>query len=242
MVEVLREQNRAFGAGADTSRNLDRLANGAAAIVTGQQVGLFTGPAYSLYKAISAVRYAEEASKMASMRAGFLAGDRRSRPGGNQSRSVEHERQAPRNLSCQSGGIRGGPSVGEVKLGRGITALVAKAAESLEGSFRRKKLDGLCASLYTPEETYGSAFGKLMARLLAGRGIIFLDPLDRAAASFCSERLSPRAGRCRLVARGAAGALERARARRISCAGESYCRIHAAFLQCGRTPGTAAKP
>src|ERR1700691_1799603 len=59
----LREQNRVFGAGDDTFRNLDRLASGAAAIVTGQQVGLFTGPSYSLYKAISAARYAEEASK-----------------------------------------------------------------------------------------------------------------------------------------------------------------------------------
>src|SRR5580704_15412357 len=63
VVEVLREQNRAFGAGADTFGSLDRLASGAAAIVTGQQVGLFTGPAYSFYKAISAARIAEEVSR-----------------------------------------------------------------------------------------------------------------------------------------------------------------------------------
>src|ERR1019366_7653963 len=31
---------------------------------------------------------------------------------------------------------------------------------------------------YGAGETYGSAFGKLMARLLAGKGIIFIDPLD----------------------------------------------------------------
>ena len=31
---------------------------------------------------------------------------------------------------------------------------------------------------YKPGETYGSAYGKLMARLMAGRGIIFVDPLD----------------------------------------------------------------
>src|ERR1700734_1387551 len=52
VVDVLREQNRAFGAGDETFRNIDRLASGAIAIVTGQQVGLFTGPAYCLYKAI----------------------------------------------------------------------------------------------------------------------------------------------------------------------------------------------
>ena len=31
---------------------------------------------------------------------------------------------------------------------------------------------------YTAEETYGSAFGKLMEKLLAGRGMIFLDSMD----------------------------------------------------------------
>src|SRR6202795_4246456 len=58
VVEVLREQNLRFGSAATLdvaiARNLERLANGAVTIVTGQQVGLFTGPAYSLYKAIPA--------------------------------------------------------------------------------------------------------------------------------------------------------------------------------------------
>src|SRR5690242_20407467 len=48
VVEVLREQNRAAGSGAATGKNIERLANGAVAIVTGQQVGLFGGPAYSV--------------------------------------------------------------------------------------------------------------------------------------------------------------------------------------------------
>ncbi len=56
VVAVLREQNRLLGAG----RNLDRLAAGAVAIVTGQQVGLFSGPIYSFFKALCAVRFAEE--------------------------------------------------------------------------------------------------------------------------------------------------------------------------------------
>ena len=64
VVEVLREQNRRFGPGnaidSATTRNLDRLAAGAVSIVTGQQVGLFSGPAYTFYKALSAVRCAQE--------------------------------------------------------------------------------------------------------------------------------------------------------------------------------------
>src|SRR6266849_4149920 len=60
VVEVLREQNRRLGSDGATARSLDRLAAGAAAIVTGQQVGLFTGPSYSIYKALTAIRVAAE--------------------------------------------------------------------------------------------------------------------------------------------------------------------------------------
>src|SRR5579872_3424854 len=60
VVDVLRRQNQSFGAGEATSRNLDRLRDGAVAVVTGQQVGLFGGPAYSVYKALTAVHVARE--------------------------------------------------------------------------------------------------------------------------------------------------------------------------------------
>ena len=60
VVDVLRNQNRAFGGDDATTRNLDRLRDGAVAVVTGQQVGLFGGPAYSIYKALTAVHVARE--------------------------------------------------------------------------------------------------------------------------------------------------------------------------------------
>src|SRR5258708_20959923 len=53
---ILREQNVALGAGEETLSNLERLEKGAVAVVSGQQVGLFTGPAYSVYKALTAIQ------------------------------------------------------------------------------------------------------------------------------------------------------------------------------------------
>jgi bacillithiol biosynthesis cysteine-adding enzyme BshC len=186
VVDVLREQNRAFGAGADTFGNLDRLAGGASAIVTGQQVGLFTGPAYSLYKAISAVRYAEEASKngVDAVPVFWLATE------DHDLAEINHVEWTTDAGSSQfelpEAGAESGRRVGEIKLGPGITELVGKAAESLRGGFAEEIGRALRES-YTPEETYGSAFGKLMARLVAGRGIIFLDPLDERLHRFSAN-------------------------------------------------------
>src|SRR3954466_11360417 len=59
LVEVLREQNQRIAASAQTLTNLDRLAgDDCVAVVTGQQTGLFTGPALTLYKAITAIKIA----------------------------------------------------------------------------------------------------------------------------------------------------------------------------------------
>jgi uncharacterized protein YllA (UPF0747 family) len=53
---ILERQNRAGGASQRTLENIVRLRNGASALVTGQQVGLFGGPLFSLFKALTTVK------------------------------------------------------------------------------------------------------------------------------------------------------------------------------------------
>src|ERR1700737_772528 len=60
---ILRQQNEAFGAGSVVRRNLEKLERGAVAVVSGQQVGLFSGPAYAIYKALTAIQIAEELTR-----------------------------------------------------------------------------------------------------------------------------------------------------------------------------------
>ena len=59
LCEILADQNRGFGAGAKTFENIDLLErDDTVAVLTGQQAGLFTGPLYTIYKALSAIKMA----------------------------------------------------------------------------------------------------------------------------------------------------------------------------------------
>jgi bacillithiol biosynthesis cysteine-adding enzyme BshC len=178
VAEILREQNRRFGVDAATERNIDRLAAGAVAIVTGQQVGIFSGPAYSFYKAISAAGCAREATSrgVEAVPIFWLATE------DHDIAEVDHSYWNTRSGLARYELPRreedAGRRVGEVVFGEAIEPLVTRASASLEGGYAHI-VDRALRESYGPRETYGSAFGKLMARLLAGRGIIFIDPLDR---------------------------------------------------------------
>jgi bacillithiol biosynthesis cysteine-adding enzyme BshC len=64
LADALRAQAEGFGAGDTVLANIDRLKQGAAAVVTGQQVALFGGPLLTLLKAATAIRKAQDATKV----------------------------------------------------------------------------------------------------------------------------------------------------------------------------------
>jgi bacillithiol biosynthesis cysteine-adding enzyme BshC len=181
VVEILREQNQRFAPGnkldSGVAKNLDRLAAGAIAIVTGQQVGLFSGPAYTFYKALSAVRSAEETTGRGIDAVPIFWLATEDHDFAEINHSFWNTRNGLARYELPARDADAGKHVGEVVLGDEIEPLVAAAAQTLEGPHAEGVARALRES-YTRGETYGSAFGKLMARLLAGRGIIFIDPLD----------------------------------------------------------------
>ena len=64
LAEILERQNKAFGCAEPTLANIRRLSDPATfAVVTGQQVGLLSGPAFTLYKALTAVKLAQSLSE-----------------------------------------------------------------------------------------------------------------------------------------------------------------------------------
>src|SRR5262249_1232754 len=63
LAQILTNQNLPWGASDKTLANIELLKHGAAAVVTGQQVALFGGPSYVLYKALTAISLALRATE-----------------------------------------------------------------------------------------------------------------------------------------------------------------------------------
>ena len=74
VADVLERQNRAWNASPVTLENIARLRAGAAAVVTGQQVGLFGGPLFSLQGAEYGEAGARSNRRWTRLCSGFLAG------------------------------------------------------------------------------------------------------------------------------------------------------------------------
>ena len=176
VVDALRKQNAAFGGDAETNRNLDKLANGAFAVVTGQQVGLLGGPAFSVYKALTAIRMAKEltANGKDAVPVFWLATE------DHDLVEVDHcffgSRAGLERFELSSPGAEG-RRVGEILLGDSVREIASRAIAMLEGAASEDVAKWITES-YRPEETFGTSFAKLMTRIFAGRGLIFLDPLS----------------------------------------------------------------
>jgi bacillithiol synthase len=176
VLHVLREQNEAFGPGQATLQNLERLGAGAVAVVTGQQPGLFTGPAYSFYKALSAVRWAAILTENGTPAVPIFWLATEDHDLEEVDHCDWHGRAGIERLRVNPEGPSG-RRIGEFSLGPSITATVERAAQSLEGPLASDVAEWLHEA-YQPSADFGTAFARLMARALSPFGCIFLNPLD----------------------------------------------------------------
>jgi len=184
---ILGDQNAAFGAGERTRENLARFSKGAAAVVSGQQVGLFSGPAYAIYKAVTAIQIAQELTRggVDAVPIFWMA---------TEDHDLDEVRCSTwfhqgklRRFELPGNGDAGLP-VGRIELGTQVREMADEAARILTaagGEF----VAAIFRESYRAQETYGSAFGKLFARLFAEQGLILLDPLDERLHRLAAEVL-----------------------------------------------------
>lgn len=155
---------------------LEQFSGGAAAVVTGQQVGLFGGPLFTPLKAATAIAHARKLSEagkpqvaifwLASEDHDFAEVNHITLPGKRELVRLEYAAQH-----------RSEVPVGAIPFDDSISALAGQAAELIGFSDAAEALQ----AAYRPGRTMAEAFADFYARVFAADGLLVLDPHSRAA-------------------------------------------------------------
>ncbi len=173
--------------------SLEKLAKpGVVAIVTGQQVGLFSGPAYTVYKALTAIRIAREldARGIPAVPVFWLATE------DHDLAEVDHSwifgsDHMPVRVQALGPAENGTQPVGNV-VPQSLPLAELRAA--LDGLPFADDVIALVERAYQPGQSMGSAFARIIRELFAPYGLLLIDPMDAGvravAAPFMAEAVT----------------------------------------------------
>lgn len=168
--------------------SLQKLAEeGTVAVVTGQQVGLFGGPAYTVYKALTAIRLAEELNRagVAAVPMFWLATE------DHDFAEVNHAFVFTQDL--QHLRLETGPSPFSTPVPVGGIAPhfpLAELREALAGLPFEEEAVALAERCYAPGATMGSAFAALLRELFAPYGLLLIDPMSTALRELAAPMMA----------------------------------------------------
>jgi bacillithiol biosynthesis cysteine-adding enzyme BshC len=178
--DALERINRRAGSSDLTFKHIDMLRRpGSVAIVTGQQAGLFTGPLYTIHKALTVVKLARclREQGVDAIPVFWIASEDHDYEEVNHCTVVDREGKLAR-VEYQSGGYAADTPVGNVKLCEGIGATIDALINALPPSEFVQEIETDLRECYAEGTGFAEAFARLMARLFRDYGVVLLDPLD----------------------------------------------------------------
>ena len=183
LVAILEEQNRMFGAGGKTFENITLLRNPqTCAVVTGQQVGLCGGPMYTVFKALTAVRLAEQLTSRNPGRkfvpVFWVEGE------DHDFAEMHHTTLlgadfSPVRLEYLPGGVmpeRNIGAVGEHVFDASLASTMDAVAATLQTTEFTPRILEMLRACYAPGKTFNQAFVSWMIGLCDKFGLVFLSP------------------------------------------------------------------
>jgi bacillithiol biosynthesis cysteine-adding enzyme BshC len=180
-IAVLREQQDRLPASPARSHAADVLARGGAAVVaTGQQVGLFLGPLYGLYKAASAVAMAGALGQEAGAPCVplFWLQTEDHDFAEIASATVAGRDGRPVRLALEATNADARVSIAHQRLGPEVGRLLDGLADFLPASAAADETLALLRAHYVEGRPLAGAFAGVLAALFADEGLLVLDPRD----------------------------------------------------------------
>jgi bacillithiol biosynthesis cysteine-adding enzyme BshC len=167
LIAALRTQN-------PDSPSLEKLAQaGTVAIVTGQQVGLFSGPAYTIYKALTAVKVAHtlSAQGVQAVPVFWLATEDHDFAEVNHAWVFNPDHHPLKLEMRRTAGVQ---PAGDVTL---VAPPIRELRAHLRGLPFGEQVTDIVEETYRPGSTLGKAFGELLRQLLARFDILQVNPM-----------------------------------------------------------------
>jgi len=182
LADALRAQAENFAAGEAVFANIERLKQGAAAVVTGQQVVLFGGPLLTLLKAATAIRKAQDATKasgrehvpifwLATEDHDLAEVDQLALLSKTGVETLSLDLKASRPVPVGILAVDGGSDEGL----KHLEATLNQASELLAWA----PISNVLRECYVPGATLASAFGRLLTKIFADYGLIVMDAASR---------------------------------------------------------------
>ncbi len=202
LCDALEQMNRGWGAGETTLRNIRELrAADCLAVVSGQQAGLFGGPLYTIYKALSAVKLAECMTQrgVKAVPVFWIATEDHDFAEVANAELINRDCALSR-VSVPSEMHLEGLPVGRVALNESINDTVKSLLAALPQTEFSEDLEKLLRDAYQPGRNYGDAFACLVTSLIGQRGLILLDPLDPDLKQLAAPLYAKAAGRAEEIA------------------------------------------
>jgi bacillithiol biosynthesis cysteine-adding enzyme BshC len=180
LLPILREQNQHLGCGHETMEMLERLESGAVAIVTGQQTGLFGGPLFTLHKALTAIKLADELNQKRAatfVPIFWLASDDHDFREANHVHILDKNNQALE-ISYSGHSLDSRIPMYAIKLSQQISEAIQKLDEGTPPSDFKPEVLRALRDAYLPETGMAEAFGKWLMNLCKSFGLILIDASD----------------------------------------------------------------
>ncbi|MGZ5424024.1 MAG: bacillithiol biosynthesis cysteine-adding enzyme BshC [Candidatus Aminicenantales bacterium] len=178
LAAVLSGQNESYGCGPETQGAIAKLARDeACAVVTGQQVGLFSGPLYTIYKALTAIKLADTLNHRglgSFVPVFWLASDDHDLAEIDHIALLDKDNRL-REIRCPTPSRESKVPVSKIPLPRDIGDCLEQLKDlTLDTEFKADILGSL-SEAYQPGRSYVEAFGRWMTRLFKSRGLVLID-------------------------------------------------------------------
>ncbi len=189
VAEALRERNLAAGATPATLENIERLRRpDSVVIITGQQAGLFGGPLFTIYKALTAVKIAEHLRGVGinAVPLFWIASEDHDFEEINHTQVIDREGHLRRVVytACPP---REGKPVGQIEICEEIGTNIDELLAALPESEFVSRLESDLRQCYVSGRDFAEAFGCLMMRLIGHHGIVLINPLDERLKMLAGE-------------------------------------------------------